>query len=462
MSAYGEMFLSKVIDQGDITPFAKHGIDRSHFATEGEQQAYDFVTRYAAENGGKAPSYATLTAECPDVTYIPEVTDSYEFLARKLRDNAGKRRLVELFNGRVDPKSGKTVPSDVMARFGDLDSDEFISGLIDRLENIRIETRTSVCKGTDISRDTDKFLAEYQARKEGKSFRIWKSKFPSINREIGGYLSSNMYTWYARSGRGKSVITMEEAIEAAFQGATVLVWALEMSKFEWMARAYSSISAREGVANARIDGVDYTAGFENRALLMGKLTEEFEAAFKAFVSTLNERLPGRIILRAIDDEDFRDKGLRQLEADIVEVNADVVVIDPFYYLDYEANTSRTTGGDAAATSVKLRHLAGRTKTVIHVITQAEENSSEKNVETGERELKPPKRAEIKKTMAVLEDAANTFGIDTLAHDGRGIIELGKGRSGGEDIRVELVYLPNYGIVHEISGEGTADQFVDTF
>ena len=68
-------------------------------------------------------------------------------------------------------------------------------------------------------------------------------------------------------------------------------------------------------------------------------------------------------------------------------------------------------------------------------------------EDGNRELRPPKRAEIKKTKSVLEDATNTFGIDTL--DGRGIIEIGKGRNGGEGTQVEVLYLPNYGIVRQM-------------
>jgi len=135
-------------------------------------------------------------------------------------------------------------------------------------------------------------------------------------------------------------------------------------------------------------------------------------------------------------------------------------LDPIYYMDYESNTSRTAGGDAAATSKKLRHLAGQTQTVIHVITQADEDKKEKNKD-GTRELKAPSRAEIKKTKAVLEDANAVFGIDTL--DGRGIIELGKGRSGGEGDTIEVVYLPNYGIVREMeTGEVAAEQFENVF
>ncbi|WP_235847602.1 DnaB-like helicase C-terminal domain-containing protein [Paenibacillus tuaregi] len=330
------------------------------------------------------------------------------------------------------------------------------------VEGIKLKTRTSVRILGDISNETDRFLAEYRARKAGESYRIWLSAFAAINEQIGGYLSSNMYTWYARSGRGKSVIVMVEAIEAALQGAVVLVYALEMSRFEWLARAFSYLSAKAGTFTAQIAGVDYEAGFDNRAMLTGRLPEEYEQQLADFLRNLNEQIPGRIILRATDDEGFTDRSVRQLEADINEVRADVAVVDPIYYMDYEANTSKTAGGDAAATSKKLRLMAGRTRTALHVITQADENPNEKG-DDGVREMKPPKRAEIKKTKAVLEDAANTFAIDTLAQEGRGIIELAKGRSGGEDTRVEIVYLPNFGIVREIvDSGGDRGQFVSGF
>jgi replicative DNA helicase len=231
-----------------------------------------------------------------------------------------------------------------------------------------------------------------------------------------------------------------------------------MSRFEWMARAYSAISARAGTVNANIEGVDYDAGFENKALLTGKLSEEFEAGFETFLLEMAEgqHISGNLTLRAADDADFFTRDVKQLEADILATKADVVVVDPIYLMDYEANTSKVAGGDVANTSKRIRRLAGLTGAVIHVITQADEVKDDRD-EEGNRELRAPKRAEIKKTKAVLEDAANVFGIDTL--DGAGIIEIGKGRNGGEGTQVEVLYLPNYGIVREVAtGEAAVSQF----
>ncbi|MCS1350349.1 AAA family ATPase [Mechercharimyces sp. CAU 1602] len=442
----GMKLFSKVIDSNDPKALVRFGVEEYHLATESEKKAYRFVQDYAEKNRGTAPDFRTVAEEVEGFEYHPNVGDDYEYLVREIKSHSAKQF------------AQKMLQDDAVEKFSEYDGESFINWLISEAEKIKMKTNVRADVGTSVKYDSNKFLEEYKKRKLGESLRIWKSVFPTINNEIGGYFSGNLYTWYARSGRGKSVITKTEALNSAFQGANVLFWGMEMARFEIMARLYSMISAREGIFNKQIDGLDYECGFDNRALLMATLTEEFEQGLETFLSVVHEMIPGNLIIRAADDEDFIRRDLRQLEADIIETEADVVVIDPFYYLDYEANTTRTAGGDAANTSKKLRQLAGRTKTVIHAITQSEEIRNDKD-DDGNRLLKAPSRAEIKKTKAVLEDATNTFGIDTL--DGRGIIDLGKGRNGGEGAQVELIYLPNYGIVREVpmgDEAGGAGQF----
>jgi replicative DNA helicase len=444
---YGQLFLSKVIDTGNVTALKAHNITPADMPTDAERQALRFIRDYADANRGEAPSYDTVLVEVPDFEYIANAEASFEYSAKQIKAHAAKQHLADFFNG----------------KFGNMFSEEkdgnkLIDDLISEAQSIKMRTSVRSKIGTDIKVDATSFLDEYRKRKSGESFKLWASKFPTVTKEIGGYMSGNMYAWYGRSGRGKSVFTMEEAIEASAQGANVLVWSMEMSRFEWMARAYSSISARYGIATATIDGIDYDAGFENRQLLMGGLSEEFEAGFEVFLLRMNEGeyLPGNITLRAADDDDFMRRDIAQLEADIIATKADVVVIDPIYLMDYEANTSKVAGGDVANTSKKIRRIAGYTGATIHVITQAEEVRDDTD-EDGNRELRAPKRAEIKKTKAILEDSANVFGIDSL--DGRGIIETGKARNGGEGTQVEVIYLPNYGIVKQApTGEAAASQF----
>lgn len=452
---HAQLLFSKIIDANDVGILTRYHITERDLPTEGDRQAFRFISQYADKNRGQSPSYAEVTAQCPDFNYAPEVGDSYEYLTREIKKHSAKVQFAELVNGK------NNTPGLFGTKFeelGEKDIFKYFEWLQSEVESITLRTSVRSKIGTDIKTDAQSFLDEYRKRKAGESFKIWKSKFPSINEQIGGYLSGNMYTWHGRSGRGKSVFVMEEAIEAAAQGANVLVWACEMSRFEWMARAYSSISARAGIATDSIGGIDYEVGFENRQLLTGKLSEEFEAGFEVFIAQMEEGeyLPGNITLRAADDADFFTRDVKQLEADIHATKADIVVVDPIYLMDYEANTSKVAGGDVANTSKRIRRLAGLSGAVIHVITQADEVKDDCDDE-GNRELRAPKRAEIKKTKAVLEDAANVFGIDTL--DGAGIIEIGKGRNGGEGTQVEVLYLPNYGIVREMAtGEAAVRQF----
>jgi replicative DNA helicase len=448
--SYGESLLSKVIDANDPSALVRFGVESEHFATPPEREAYRFIRDYAEANRGQAPDYRTLVAEIDGFTYMPNVEDSFEWMTTRLKKDAAKRQLYEYLTGTVSVKFD-----------AEKDGEKLISDLISDLESIKLRTHVRSKVGTDVKRDTEKFLEEYRKRKSGESVRIWKSRFPSIDREIGGYASSNVFSWFGRSGRGKSVFTLEEAIESALQGANVLLWTMEMGWFEVMVRIYVSISGREGVVPAGLTDIDMDAGFDAKKIRHGKLSDEFEDGFRTFLSTLDQIISGNITIRAVDDEDFVSRNLRQLEADILATKADVVVLDPFYYLDYEKNTSKTAGGDAAETSKKLRRLAGKTRTVIHAITQADEDAKEGDGD--ERELKLPKRADVKKTKALLEDAANLFAIDTLNHEGRGMIGLGKGRDGGEGATVEVVYLPNFGIVREMeTGEASVKQFEKTF
>lgn len=445
---YGNLLISKIIDENNISAITKHGVTERDLP-EGDRQALRFVLDYAATNGGQAPSYAEVTAQCSDFTYTPQVSDSYEYLTREIKAHSAKQLFAEYVNEQLGQKFETDGQKDIYSFLDDLKND---------IESIKLRTSVRKNIGTNVKVDGDKFLEEYDRRKAGESFRIWKSKFPFINEQVGGFVSSNVYTVYGKSGRGKSVYTLEEAIEAAMQGANVLIWAMEMGWFEVLVRIFVSISARRGLTTAKVDGLDMAAGFDSTEMRYGKLSPEFEIAFRAFVEQLNDLVPGNITVRAVDDDDFFDRSLRALEADILATNADVVVVDPFYYLDYEKNTSKTTGGDAANTSMKLRRLAGKTKTVIFAITQAEEGVENED-DDGNRELELPQRKDVKKTKQLLEDAYLLIGVDTDYKQGRGLIGLNKGRDGGEGISREIIYVPQVGIVREPeSGLAVASHF----
>lgn len=441
---YGKLLLNKIVESDDIKALARHNITERDMPSDVDKATYRFITDYAEQNGGKAPSYATVAAEVEGFEYVPEVSDSFKWLAGQIKDHSAQQAVVDWFrNGEFERK------------LNELGGKEFVENwLPNELESVKIRTSVRDKVGTNIKTDGETFLEEYDRRKEGKSFRVWESKF----RSIGEYISSNLYVVYGKSGRGKSVITLEEGVYAAIQGANVLLWAMEMGNYEVLTRIYVSISGEKGVSTAHMHGQHLAAGFDSTDVRMGRLGDDFEEAFRGFVRTINDYVDGNITVRAVDDEDFADRSLRALEADMDETDADFVIIDPFYYLTYEKNTSKTAGGDASNTSMKLRALAGRSSSVIIAITQADETKEDKD-EDGARELALPNREDVKKTKSLLEDAYMLIGVDTAYKQGRGIVGVGKGRSGGEGNETEILYIPQVGVVREIDvGEAALSGF----
>src|SRR5699024_11151512 len=179
----------------------------------------------------------------------------------------------------------------------------------------------------------------------------------------------------------------------------------------------------------------------------GETTEELEKDMFDMLSHINDHIEGNVVIRGVDDRDFSKRDVDQLNSDIQATGADVAIVDPMYYMDYEKNESQTSGGAAAATSVKLRRLAGSQEIVLMALTQAEEDENQSDSET--RELKLPQRKEVKKTKALLEDAAVLVPLGTDDEDSEGIHGIQKGRNGGVGSTTELTYLPDFGLIDQL-------------
>jgi replicative DNA helicase len=424
------------------------GVDRKDFSTEAEREVFDFITEYAKSNRHRTPDYRTVVEKYPEFYYREGVTDSYRYMVQELKSFAAKKGVADIFTGHPDDRGKPTKPT-VEDIINEKDGNVAIDILISELEAVKLRTGVRGKVGTDVKKDSEKILAEYENRKKGDSFKVWNSFLPKINAATGGYVSSNVYVVYGKSGRGKSAVSLREALNFAQQGANVLIWSMEMGWYEVLVRLFTMYSQSLGnVATAEIQGVNMDVGFNARDMRQGKLSEDFETRFKEFIRDINDTLAGNIIVRGVDDEDFDDRSLRAMESEIIQTEADVVLLDPFYYLDYEANTSKTKGGDAANTSEKLRKLAGRTGITVLTITQADE-TDESEDDDGNRELALPKRKAVSKTKQLLQDAALLIAVDTDYREGRGIVGLNKGRDGGEGEVADIVYLPQFGIIEEI-------------
>ncbi|AXF39880.1 DNA helicae [Bacillus phage vB_BthS_BMBphi] len=442
----GEMILSKILEDGSLQEAVKYGLEVEDFQLKPEKDAYNFILKYY-NDFGKVCDWRTVMSAIPDFNFREDCQDSMEYLVKTAKQKRKSKELEAFMNRHIDEwgKPSKNAPFNV---------DTWMDKLTDEMEEIRQRTSQSVKVGTSIKDDFQEFLDELEKRESGESNQHWESSFDTINREIGGYYSGNCYTWFAESGRGKSVVTSVEGCHMAqFQGAKVLVWALEMKKYEWLARAYSFISANASLQKQNIGGVEYLAGFKSNDLIKGNMEDSQRGEFIEFIKNMGDYISGDIIVRGKSDRDFHSRTIKDLERDIINTGADIVIVDPFYLLDYERNSNNTTGGAATATSQALNRIAGSTNTVIFAITQSD---SQKTSRDEERELAVPTRSEVKKTSALLEDAFNLFAFDSC--DGRFQLSILKGRQGGEGTTFEGTYLPSIGYVKEPQKEEIVKQF----
>lgn len=439
MSRFDELLINKIINEDKVDELLMNNITKEDMVSDVSKESLRFIEDYAEKNGGRAPSYAVISESVEGFEYIPEITDSYKYLVKKIKDHTAKRMVVDIFQ-----------TGEFNNKINDLEGSDFVENwLPDKLETIKKHTKINEDIGTSVKNDGSKFMEEYGRRKAGESFNIWESKFSSI----GEYTSGNMYTLFGESGRGKSVFMLEDAIHAARQGASVVLWSLEMGWYEVMVRLYTSISGDARLMSTYYDGTIIDSGFNARHIRTGQLLDTqkdpVEDMFKLFVDNIDDYLEGDILIRSVDDDDFGIRTLKVLEADIKRVNADFVVVDPFYYMDYEKNEGRTTGGDAANTSMKMRAMAGQLDVVMLALTQASAKTSEKS-EDGHRELKMPEREDVKKASNLMEDAAILIGVDSDYKQGIGLVGILKGRDGGEGDMSHVTYLPQFGIIDEIA------------
>nr|WP_308471730.1 AAA family ATPase [Brevibacillus laterosporus] len=375
---------------------------------------------------------------------MPEVGDSFEYMARKIRNDAGKLRLHSFLTGR-----------DVSDKFTELPTEEFAAWLVERVEEVQVSVQTKKSIGRSLDELSVEMREEYNKRKEGKSFRLWKTPFNALNEAIGGLFTGDIYGVMAESGRGKSYFIIVLIDELLRQGATVLVKSFELKAFLWVSRLLSVATARD---KAFVDErTNQSVGLPNKEILAGKLEGDVESYFFDMLTRLNEYYPGKLILQAKGDRDLT-RSLMELERELkLRPDIDAVVVDPFYGISdvYGSNANKTTGGAAEQAARKFERIVGENDVVGIYAVQA--TVEKKTREEGDREIKLPTRDQVKTTKALLDIATNLFSFDSA--DGNAQLGIEKGRNGAEDLTVDLIALMDYGVLRELpSGEAAVDQF----
>lgn len=444
---YTQMLLSKAIDDNNVQALTKYGITAKDCATEGDRQTLRFILDYAEKNRGQSPGYAVVTAECPDFVYTPQVGDSYEYLAKEIKKHSAKVQFAELVNGKLGHQFETVGQKDIFKLFEWLQLE---------VESIKIGTSVRESIGKTLDEIKESVKDEYLKRESGKSAKRWLTPFDSLTEEISGWFSGDIYGITGESGRGKSYLMAKIIDSLLRQGANVLWKSYEVKEFISIARLVSIATA---VDELLLDELGRKVGIPNRQILTGKLDEVVREQFLTVIETLDSYYPGKLYFQGKSGKELT-RTLDDLERELSTGLVDAVVLDPFYGLAdvYGKNVNKTAGGSAEYAATRFENIIGDYDVVGFYTVQATVEKKQTD-EEGAREIKFPTRDQVKTSKRLLDIATNLIGFDSVAKEGIAGLGIEKGRNGGEDFRLELMALFDYGVLKEFpSGEAVASQF----
>ncbi|TWL40899.1 DnaB-like helicase C-terminal domain-containing protein [Bacillus paralicheniformis] len=443
---YGVLMLSKVIEQNDPNALLRFNITAEDLPTEGERKALRYITEYAEKHGGQAPTAEMVANEVPDFQPDFNIDANYDYLAEKLRKQAALREFVDI--------AEKELPD----RFSQAQDnpEELFSWLTEKVESLKIRTNVRSSIGRTLSEIKESFRDEYKKREEGKSFRIYKTPFPTLDNEISGWFTGDIYGIMGESGRGKTYLVCRILDSLLRQGANCLVKSFEVKEYTFISRLISIATAVDEVL---IDELGRKVGIPNKAILSGKLDDVVREKFFEVLELLDSYYPGTLYFQGKSGRELT-RSLADLERELSTGKIDAVFLDPFYGLSdvYGKNVNKTAGGAAEYAATRFENIVGDYDVVGFYTVQATVDKKEVS-EDGVREIRIPTREKVKTTSRLLDIATNLIGFDSVSKEGIAGIGIEKGRNGGEDFMLELVALFDYGVLREFpKGEGSADQF----
>ena len=420
---YELQLLNKVLETRKFTDLARYGVKENDFREY--PNTYRFIRDYY-KKFNRLPSIETVVMENAEEEFAyREVTEDISFLAERLKAHNLKRDVALL------------IQNEAPTVFNSFDGIQFTGWMRDKLDDLLVDANLGAVSH-DFSLNAKDRLKAYYQRAAGEK-RIWHSDLEKLDKTLGGFVAGDYVAVIAETGQGKSWISRRVlALPAWLDGANVIDYCLEMSHDKMEPRLDAMISAMLGMHK---DG-----GFNTRGLIFGNLMEPEFQQYRDYCLNFENLIKGagKYILRTFEDID--EVSLDTIEADIDQYEADIIIIDPIYYMKMARNRDNKTGGAAEQTSRQLRKLFGRKKVVGFVVAQAELEKKDKDVE-----VKAPTIAATKTTKAIVEDAAIVL---SFAYEGElGMIRVGKGRDGGKDTEISVRVNFDRGMLMEDNGEG---------
>lgn len=414
MSMVEHQILSKALDEQTITELNKFSVNEKDFHSLPD--VYKFIKDYQKDNG-TTPDYRTVVSEFEDFEYMPEVTDTFKYMATKLKGDTAKRRAVGLLQ------------DEASKNFSTMNGGQFANWLFDEAKRLKEISQAESLTGTNWATSGLERWERYEEAKDPEKKTFIPTPYPSLSKYLdGGFWLTDYVLLQAYTNRGKSWIATDCGVHAWANGFGVIHYSPE-----------HSVSQQEQ-RNDTIRG-----HFNNTELKTGKLSQEDK--YKEYLKDFSEDNETPYIIKTME---HLPKGLTLdvIEADL-HSNPDIkmVILDGFNLIKHKGGDSKRN--NMTATSRELRQIFARHNVVgmvVHHTPTSAEKENKEDDDTGARVVKPPEIDDYSETIAVIQDPATILSFDQ--HDGLAKIKLAKSRTAHVNKEVTLHADFNHGYIRE--------------
>lgn len=268
-------------------------------------------------------------------------------------------------------------------------------------------------------------------RESGQAAGI-PTKIKSLDIHWGGLQPGRMVLVLGRPGDAKSMTVAKFFIEAFLDDRRVALFSPEMNEHEHRARIGTLISANHRVQ----EELGLLKAFRNRALMEGHGFNY--KSYRRFLQWC-EQQAGEMIL-------FTQKYRRQritpgfIESRIDDLGIECVIVDPIYKLrgNRRYNDRRAEIEDNVD---EMQHIAQSFNIPVVISNQATRQLAGRG--------EAPSKDTSFNSDAPAQEAAHVIGMKHISEERKLILRCTKNRF-GQDFRVDLRFLPNIGIMEDVS------------
>lgn len=258
--------------------------------------------------------------------------------------------------------------------------------------------------------------------------------FAHLDHHLGGWMPGQFIEVLGRTGEGKSLKTTRFGWTAKKHGFNVGMFTPEMSKHEVRSRYHTLASADKDVQKA----VGLERSFRNRALFFRR---GFNLKmYEKLCRHLKEDYQGSFhMLSGLHRAEKMSVGY--IEDRIVELELDLVIVDPIYLLQPVRTTqSGNEWQETAWTAEALHFLSERYNIPIIFTNQAHLANAKDDA---------PHKSDNFGAKGMLHLADYVIGVKHISEDNRMIVRSSKSRF-GEGFRYEVKFYANTGVIKELT------------